>query len=328
MEMNHMAKLQPISNITFSQNLLQPWGKTWLDTVSSTVGKAKNANCFDRKQAMDFGKALDPIVGDAIAQMLGGIPVKAPLSQNALLPPVADCVEVGDTRIIGGVRPQNFDMAYRPDGVRIAYDSKTLNDAKSIKKNWQNMINDIRRDFLLPSKVKRENIRYDRRPSCNVKIDKEKAIEYLCGVIDYKKYTEKEFESVRNTLMISKSKRCKMQQLLEQGNIVTEDESKLALKLRSLKRSGQKIVEVQFTDSQDHLRGSARVKIEDLLYALVEREALLPSYCDRHDSGTCDFLERLEKFGQENNVKLYDIMTFDNITKIKSLLDDAILYKK
>ena len=71
-----MAKLQPISNITFSQNLLQPWGKTWLDTVSSTVGKAKNANCFDRKQAMDFGKALDPIVGDAIAQMLGGIPVK------------------------------------------------------------------------------------------------------------------------------------------------------------------------------------------------------------------------------------------------------------
>ena len=108
----------------------------------------------------------------------------------------------------------------------------------------------------------------------------------------------------------------------------TEDESKLALKLRSLKRSGQKIVEVQFTDSQDHLRGSARVKIEDLLYALVEREALLPSYCDRHDSGTCDFLERLEKFGQENNVKLYDIMTFDNITKIKSLLDDAILYKK
>ena len=138
-----MAKLQPISNITFSQNLLQPWGKTWLDTVSSTVGKAKNANCFDRKQAMDFGKALDPIVGDAIAQMLGGIPVKAPLSQNALLPPVADCVEVGDTRIIGGVRPQNFDMAYRPDGVRIAYDSKTLNDAKSIKKNWQNMINDI-----------------------------------------------------------------------------------------------------------------------------------------------------------------------------------------
>ena len=95
-----------------------------------------------------------------------------------------------------------------------------------------------------------------------------------------------------------------------------------------MKRSGQKIVEVQFTDSQDHLRGSAKVKIVDLLYAMVEKEALLPSYCDKHDSDTCDFLERLEKFGQVNNVKLYDIMTFDNITKIKSLLDDAILYKK
>ena len=83
--------------------------------------------------------------------------------------------------------------------------------------------------FCCHPKSNEKNIRYDRRPSCNVKIDKEKAIEYLCGVIDYKKYTEKEFESVRNTLMISKSKRCKMQQLLEQGNIVTEDESKLAL---------------------------------------------------------------------------------------------------
>jgi hypothetical protein len=46
-------------------------------------------------------------------------------------------------RIIGGVRPQNFDVGYRPDGVRFAFDSKTLNDQKSIGKNWQNMINDV-----------------------------------------------------------------------------------------------------------------------------------------------------------------------------------------
>lgn len=138
-----MAKLQNIPNITFTPAFFQFWGTTWLSTVSSTPGKSKKANCFDRKQAMDFGKALDPVVGNAIAQMLGGIPVQTPSSQNALLPPAADCVEVGDTRIIGGVRPQNFDMVYRPDGVRIAYDSKTLNDADSIKKNWQNMINDI-----------------------------------------------------------------------------------------------------------------------------------------------------------------------------------------
>jgi hypothetical protein len=46
-------------------------------------------------------------------------------------------------RIVGGVRPQNFDVGYRPDGVRFAFDSKTLNDRESIKKNWQNMINDL-----------------------------------------------------------------------------------------------------------------------------------------------------------------------------------------
>lgn len=138
-----MAKLQSISDIIFDKSLLGAWGKVWLGTSSSTSGKAKKSNCFDRKQAMDFGKALDPIVGNALAHMLGGIPVMSPISQNALLPPNPDCIEVGDTRIIGGVRPQNFDIAYRPDGVRIAYDSKTLNDENSIKKNWQNMINDI-----------------------------------------------------------------------------------------------------------------------------------------------------------------------------------------
>ena len=45
--------------------------------------------------------------------------------------------------MIDGVRPQNFDVGYRPDGVRFAFDSKTLNDKESIGKNWQNMINDL-----------------------------------------------------------------------------------------------------------------------------------------------------------------------------------------
>ena len=62
---------------------------------------------------------------------------------SELLPPVENCVEVGPARIIGGIRPQNFDVAYRPDGPRIVYDSKTLNDAGSIPKNWQNMVNDL-----------------------------------------------------------------------------------------------------------------------------------------------------------------------------------------
>jgi hypothetical protein len=45
--------------------------------------------------------------------------------------------------VVGGVRPQNFDVGYRPDGIRFAFDSKTLNDVKSVGKNWQNMVNDL-----------------------------------------------------------------------------------------------------------------------------------------------------------------------------------------
>lgn len=81
-------------------------------------------------------------VGRALATMLGNIPIATPNSR-ALTPPQPDCVEVGEVRIIGGVRPQNFDVGYRPDGVRFAFDSKTLNDKDSVGKNWQNMINDL-----------------------------------------------------------------------------------------------------------------------------------------------------------------------------------------
>lgn len=62
---------------------------------------------------------------------------------TALLPPEPDCVEVGNVRVVGGIRPQNFDVGYRPDGVRFAFDSKTLNDVDSVGKNYQNMINDL-----------------------------------------------------------------------------------------------------------------------------------------------------------------------------------------
>jgi hypothetical protein len=85
---------------------------------------------------------FDSAVGGALAEMLGGIPVAVP-SSTSLLPAAPDSVEVGPVRVIGGVRPQNFDVGYRPDGVRFAFDSKTLNDTKSIGKNWQNMINDL-----------------------------------------------------------------------------------------------------------------------------------------------------------------------------------------
>src|SRR6266566_2247090 len=73
------------------------------------------------------GKICDRAVADALAALVGNRPVVAPLSANSLLPPQPDCVELGATRVIGGIRPQNFDVSYRPDGVRFVYDNKTLN---------------------------------------------------------------------------------------------------------------------------------------------------------------------------------------------------------
>lgn len=74
--------------------------------------------------------------------MLGNISVVTPKA-TALIPSQPDCVEVGPVRVIGGVRPQNFDVGYRPDGVRFVYDTKTLNDKDRVGKNWQNMVNDL-----------------------------------------------------------------------------------------------------------------------------------------------------------------------------------------
>lgn len=91
---------------------------------------------------MELVTLLDTRVAEAIAHMLGGISIVTP-SPTALLPSQPDVVERGACRIIGGVRPQNFDVTYRPDGVRIAFDSKTLNDVDSVRKNYQNMINDL-----------------------------------------------------------------------------------------------------------------------------------------------------------------------------------------
>lgn len=137
-----MASLQTMPPVSIDAKNLAEYGKIWLSAEGAN--KPKKASCFDKKQGMDFGKKVfDPAVAKALSVMLGDIPIQAPISSNSLLPPEPDCVEIGDTRVIGGVRPQNFDIAYRPDGLRIAYDSKTLNDFDSVKKNWQNMINDL-----------------------------------------------------------------------------------------------------------------------------------------------------------------------------------------
>lgn len=148
-----MAGLQNILEIKFGPILLKQWGEIWRTPKRApTKDERKKPNCpplfgdcFNKKQGMDFGKkVIDPVVARALSVMLGDIPIRHPRSSDALLPPTAsDCVEIGDTKVVGGVRAQNFDIAYRPDGIRIAYGSKTLNDAGSIRKNWNSMVNDL-----------------------------------------------------------------------------------------------------------------------------------------------------------------------------------------
>ena len=138
-----MASLQAMPAIKIDPTLLKKWGNIWTGTTLSSGTTPKSPNCFDKKQGMDFTKeVIDFPVAKSISAMLGNIPIESS-SGSSLLPPKNNCVELGDAKVVGGIRPQNFDLAYRPDGIRIAYDSKTLNDTKSVQKNWQNMINDL-----------------------------------------------------------------------------------------------------------------------------------------------------------------------------------------
>jgi len=121
--------------VAIDEARLGEFGKAW----SSNGGSLSRTPPYS---SMELGAMLDAAVAAALAEMLGGIEVlKA--TTGALVPEVPNCVEVGTVRIVGGVRPQNFDVGYRPDGVRIAFDSKTLNDSASVRKNYQNMINDL-----------------------------------------------------------------------------------------------------------------------------------------------------------------------------------------
>lgn len=130
-----MASLQAMPPLLIDQISLANFGYAW-----NSNGESLSRDGLYSSSAL--GKLFDIAVGKALATMLGEIPVATP-DRNSLLPPNSDCVEVGDVRVIGGVRPQNFDVGYRPDGIRFAFDSKTLNDRKSVGKNWQNMVNDL-----------------------------------------------------------------------------------------------------------------------------------------------------------------------------------------
>lgn len=126
-----MALLDDMPAIAIDRTALREWGEKW------NLNKA-----FSKKEGMDFGTVFDQKIGQALATMLGGINVITP-SQRDLLPKQPDAVEVGPVRMIGGIRPQNYDVGYRPDGVRFVFDSKTLNETKSVGKNFQNMVNDL-----------------------------------------------------------------------------------------------------------------------------------------------------------------------------------------
>jgi hypothetical protein len=137
-----MAQLaEAMPPLVIPDDELAKWGEIWLADEISETGKEKSPNAFNSQQRQQFTKFLDQAVAQAMATMLGGIPVVR--STGKTLRPAKDCVEWGAVRVVGGVRPQNFDVAYRPDGPRIAFDSKTLNDLKSVGKNWQNMVNDL-----------------------------------------------------------------------------------------------------------------------------------------------------------------------------------------
>ncbi len=108
----------------------------------------KNGGALSRTSpcsSNDLGCEIDQLVAGALAALLGGIGVVKASSKKTtqLYPPEPDCVETAPVTIVGGIRKQNYDVAYRPDGVRFAFDSKTLNDKKSVGKNWQNMVNDL-----------------------------------------------------------------------------------------------------------------------------------------------------------------------------------------
>jgi hypothetical protein len=143
--MAHLADSMP--EIKINRDELKKWGTLWLgeqgdpDKKTGAIG-TKKPNRFTKRQSVNFASFIDQAVAKALAEMLGKIPV-VQSNGKSLRPAAEDVVEWGAVRVIGGIRPQNFDVAYRPDGPRVAFDSKTLNDKKSVGKNWQNMVNDL-----------------------------------------------------------------------------------------------------------------------------------------------------------------------------------------
>ena len=131
-----MARLNlPMPAISIDERALAQFGQSWM----SAGGRLSRT---PPHSSANLGRLFEKAVASCLATMLGELPI-VPQTGRHLIPPSDDCVEIGDVRVIGGVRPQNFDVVYRPDGVRFAFDAKTLNGLDSVRKNWQNMVNDL-----------------------------------------------------------------------------------------------------------------------------------------------------------------------------------------
>lgn len=133
--------------VKFDQDKLMEFGKAWSQgaEVVKKGHREQRSNRLGRigdYTGANLGVLANQAVAEAISRMLGGFRIVAATGER-LLPESQYLVEVGEVRVIGGVRPQNYDVAYRPDGIRFVFDSKTLNDTDSIRKNYQNMINDL-----------------------------------------------------------------------------------------------------------------------------------------------------------------------------------------
>ena len=100
-----MAGLASMPPIIISQDELAQFGRVW-------TTNDRRLSRTPPYSSGELGKLFDTSVGRALAVMLGGIPVVSP-NANSLTPSSPDCVEVGPVRIIGGVRPQNFDLMQR-----------------------------------------------------------------------------------------------------------------------------------------------------------------------------------------------------------------------
>lgn len=94
---------------------LKPFGQKWINQNET----------LDKETSIALGRTIETRVGERLAVMLGGIRLYTQ-TKDDLTPPKTHCVEKGEITIVGGVRQQNFDVAYRPDGVRFAFDVKSL----------------------------------------------------------------------------------------------------------------------------------------------------------------------------------------------------------